>query len=93
MIKLYEIRTEIEEDFRQLKDFWGLNNYKSIKYNIIIFIIMVSLLEYNFYQLFKESEEGKEYIGKSLIVKERQGLYIVKDVRTAIFTEHYFSML
>lgn len=92
IIRLYEMRPEIEEDFRQLKDFWGLNNYKSTKYNIISFIIMVSLLGYNFYQLFKESEEGKEYIGKSLIVEERHGLYIVKGVRTAIVTEYYFSL-
>ena len=53
---------------------------------------MISLIGYNFYQIYKESEEGKEYIGKSLIVEERHGLYIVKGVRTAITTKHYFGI-
>lgn len=92
IIRLYEIRPEIEEDFRQLKDFWGINIFKSTKYNIISFIIIVSLIGYNFYQVYKESEEGKQYIGKSLIVEEKHGLYIVKGVRTAIVTEHYFGI-
>lgn len=92
IIRLYEQRPEIEEDFRQLKDFWGLNSYNSTKYHVISFIIMISLIGYNFYQIYKESEEGKEYIGKSLIVEERHGLYIVKGVRTAITTKHYFGV-
>lgn len=92
IIRLYEQRPEIEEDFRQLKDFFCLNSYNSTKYHVISFIIMVSLMGYNFYQLFKESEEGKQYIGKSLIVEEKHGLYIVKSVRTAIVTEHYFTI-
>lgn len=92
IIRLYEQRPEIEEDFRQLKDFWGLNSYNSTKYHVISFIIMVSLIGYNFYQLYKESEEGKQYIGKSLIVEEKHGLYVVKGVRTAIVTEHYFAI-
>lgn len=92
IIRMYEMRTEIEEDYRQLKDFWGLNTYKSTKYVIISFVILISLLGYNFYQIYKESEEGKEYIGKSFIVEERHGLYIVKGVRTAIATEHFFGI-
>lgn len=92
IIKLYEMRTEIEEDFRQLKDFWGLNIYRSTNYNIISFIILVSLIGYNFYKVYVESEEGNKYIGKSLIVEEKHGLYIVKGVRTAIVTEHYFGI-
>ena len=90
IIRMYEMRPEIEEDFRQLKDFWGLNAYRSTKYHIISFIIMVSLLGYNLYKVFIESDEGNKYIGKSLIVEEKHGLYIVKNVRTAIVTKHYF---
>ena len=91
IIRLYEMRSEIEEDFRQLKDFWGLNTYKSTKYIVISFIIMLSLLSYNLYQVYKESEEGKNYIGKNFIVEERKGLYIVKGVRTAIIVDDYFA--
>ena len=38
IIKLYELRPEIEEDFRQLKDFWGLTEYRSTQYHIISFV-------------------------------------------------------
>ncbi len=92
IIRLYEMRSEIEEDFRQLKDFWGLNTYKSTKYIVISFIIMLSLLSYNLYQVYKESEEGKSYIGKNFIIEERKGLYIVKGVRTAIIVDDYFAI-
>ena len=92
IIKLYELRPEIEEDFRQLKDFWGLTEYRSTQYHIISFVIMVSLLGYNLYQLYKESEEGKNYIGKSFIVEQRHGLYVVKNVRTAIIINNYFAI-
>lgn len=92
IIRLYEMRPEIEEDFRQLKDFWGLNTYKSTQYHIISFVILISLLGYNFYKVYTESEDGQKYIGKSLIVEEKHGLYIVKGVRTAIVTKHYFAM-
>lgn len=33
----YETRPEIEEDFRQLKNIWGLQNFKSTKYLFIVF--------------------------------------------------------
>lgn len=92
IIRLYEIRSEIEEDFRQLKDFWGLNTYKSTKYIVISFIIMLSLLSYNLYQVYKESDEGKNYIGRNFIVEERKGLYIVKAVRTVIVIDNYFAI-
>lgn len=92
IIKLYELRPEIEEDFRQLKDFWGLTEYRSTQYHIISFVIMVSLLGYNLYQLYKESEEGKDHIGKSFIVEQRHGLYVVKNVRTAIIIDNYFAI-
>lgn len=92
IIRMYEMRPEIEEDFRQLKDFWGLNTYLSTKYHIISFVTFISLLGYNLYQIYKESKEGENYIGKSFIVEQRQGLYIVKGVRTAIIIDSYFAM-
>lgn len=90
IIKHYEMRPEIEEDFRQLKDFWGLNAYKSTSYTIISFIILICLMGYNFYQIYKESEEGKAYISKSFIIEEKHGIYMLRDVRTAIVTENYY---
>ena len=68
IIRTYELRTEIEEDFRQLKDFWKLEDFKSTKYNVISFHIICVLLGYLFYQLYINSEQGQKYLGKSLPV-------------------------
>ena len=35
IINTYELGPEIEEDFRQIKDFWKLEDFKSTKYNFI----------------------------------------------------------
>ena len=35
IVSTYELRPEIEEDFRQMKDFWKLEDFKSTKYNYL----------------------------------------------------------
>ncbi len=35
IVQTYELRPEIEEDFRQMKEFWKLSGFKSTKYNYI----------------------------------------------------------
>ena len=78
IIKIYEMRTEIEEDFRQLKDFRKLEDFKSTKYNVISFHIICVLLGYLFYQLYINSEQGQKYLGKSLpvLLKKQQTEFI-----------------
>lgn len=44
IIMTYELRPEIEEDFRQLKDFWKLVDFYSTKLNIISFHIVWILI-------------------------------------------------
>ena len=66
VIRIYELRTEIEEDFRQLKDFWKLEDFKSTKYNVIAFHIVCVMLGYLFYQIYINSECGHKYFDKSL---------------------------
>lgn len=68
IIVMYEMRTEIEEDFRQLKDFWKLEDFKSTKYNMISFHLICVLFGYLFYQLYLNTEDGQKYIGKCLPV-------------------------
>ena len=68
IINTYELRPEIEEDYRQIKDFWKLEDFKSTKYNFITFHIVMTLIGYMYFQLFKNLEEGSKYSGKSLPV-------------------------
>ncbi len=68
IVSTYELRPEIEEDFRQLKDFWKIEDFKTTKYNLIAFHIVCVLLGYLFYQLYINSVDGSKYLGKSLPV-------------------------
>lgn len=68
IIKTYELRPEIEEDYRQIKDFWKLEDFKSTQYNYIAFHIVMTLLGYLFFQIYKNTDEGSKFSGKSLPV-------------------------
>ncbi|SPF53534.1 conserved hypothetical protein [Candidatus Desulfosporosinus infrequens] len=68
ILQVYEIRPEIEEDFRQLKDFWKLEDFKSTQYTYITFHIVMTLIGYLYFQVYKNIEEGQKYQGKSLPV-------------------------
>ena len=66
IIRTYELRTEIEEDFRQIKEQWELASFTSTKYNYIMCHIAMLLVGYNMFSMFKSTEEGKKYIGKCM---------------------------
>ena len=68
IINTYELRPEIEEDFRQMKDFWKLEDFKSTKYNYITYHIVMTMVGYLYFQVYKNLDEGKKYSGKSLPV-------------------------
>jgi hypothetical protein len=68
IINTYEMRPEIEEDYRQLKDFWRLEDFKSTKLCLIAFHIVCVLLGYLMFQIYVATDEGKKYAGKSLPV-------------------------
>ena len=68
IVQMYELRPEIEEDYRQLKDFWKLEDFKSTKFNTIAFHIVCVLLGYLFFQLFRLLPEGEQWLGRSLPV-------------------------
>jgi len=66
--KTYELRPEIEEDFRQIKEFWKIEDFNSTKLTTITFHIICTLLGYLFFQIYKILPEGEKYTGKSLPV-------------------------
>ena len=68
IIQTYELRPEIEEDYRQLKDYWLLDDFKSTKLNMIAFHIITILFGYLFFQIFTMLPEGEEYSHKCLPV-------------------------
>lgn len=95
VIRYYEQRPEIEEDFRQLKDFWNLDCFNSTNYKIIIFHIISVLMAYNYFQVFKELPEGEEYINLSLpVAREKENMKKKAFTETYIFVSNskYFAI-
>ncbi len=66
IILTYELRPEIEEDYRQIKDFWKIEDFKSTKINVILFHIVCVLFGYLFYQLYTLLPEGEALLHKSM---------------------------
>ena len=91
IIQTYELRPEIEEDFRQMKDFWKLSDFKSTQYNYITFHIIMTLIGYLFFQIYKNLEEGQAYIGKSLPVVAKNYKEI-KPKEIVVYVGQYFGM-
>ena len=82
IIKTYEIRPEIEEDYRQIKEFWKIEDFKSTKYSFIVFHVVMVLVGYLYYQLFRLLPEGKPYVGKCLPVALKK--YVPEGPRSVI---------
>ncbi len=68
ILKTYCLRPEIEEDYRQIKDFWKIEDFKSTKLNVIVFHVVCVLFGYLFFQLYTMLPEGEQYLGRSLPV-------------------------
>lgn len=66
IIRYYELRPEIEEDFRQLKDIWKMCTFTSTKYTMIMCQIVMTMLAYNLFNIYKNTEAGSKYINKSM---------------------------
>lgn len=91
IIETYELRPEIEEDFRQMKDFWKLEDFKSTKYNYITYHIVMTLIGYLYFQIYKNLEEGQAYIGKSLPVVLKN-YKEVKPKSVVIYVGQYYGI-
>ena len=92
ILNIYQLRPEIEEDYRQLKDFWKIEDFKSTKINVILFHIICVLFGYLFFQLYTLFPEGEKFSGKSFPVilksyKSETQPYVV------LYVDNEFSIL
>lgn len=75
IVRNYEQRPEIEEDFRQIKDQWDLSTFTSTKYKYIMCHICMVLLGYNIFSMYKGTEEGEEYRNRNMkSIEKQQGI-------------------
>jgi len=92
IIQTYELRPEIEEDYRQLKDFWKLEDFKSTKINVIAFHIICTLLGYFMFQIYVGTEEGELWAGKSLPIIIKKYIQPLKPKSVIVYVGQYFAV-
>jgi len=98
IINTYQLRPEIEEDYRQKKVYWNLEKFTSKKYNTVAFHIFLTALGFLFYQLFTQTKIGEKYLGKNIQtafkIFDRDKLREVKakDARLIIYYNGYFGI-
>lgn len=75
--ELYELRTQIEERHRQIKNFWNIGKFSSPEGSLIEAHVMFTLLTYSLVQLYLENKHLKGLANKtitSLQEEERTGM-------------------
>jgi hypothetical protein len=66
LIKTYQLRPEIEEDYRQLKSRqWLLDEFTSTGWEQILFHVLIVLIAYNLFHVFTRTTGGREFAGKT----------------------------
>ena len=91
IISTYELRPEIEEDYRQIKDFWKIEDFKSTRLNFITFHMITVLIGYLFFQIYKTTDDGHKYNGKSLPIAIKK--YTGKGSKSVIiYSGQYFAV-
>jgi hypothetical protein len=73
IIKTYQTRPEIEEDYRQLKsDSWSLEKFVTTRLVQIIWHVILTLLAYNLFQIYANTTQGSAFAGKTRQKIERE---------------------
>lgn len=66
IVKYYQQRPEIEQDYEQLKSGgWLLQKLSSTRYSQIVFYLLTVVLSYSLYQLFANTAAGARFAGKT----------------------------
>jgi len=66
MVRHYEERPEIEQDYEQMKSGgWQLQKLSSTRYSEIVFYVLTVVLSYSLYHLFANTQAGTRFADKT----------------------------
>jgi hypothetical protein len=66
IVRHYEERPEIEQDYEQLKSGgWQLKKLSSTRYSEIVFYVLTVVLSYSLYHLFTNTQAGPRFANKT----------------------------
>ncbi len=89
--ELYELRPQIEERHRQIKNFWNLNKFSSPEESLIEAHVMFTLLTYSLVQFYLNKKHLSALANKtiaSLKSEEQMGINSV-----IVYSGNYFAVL
>lgn len=73
IIQTYQLRTEIEEDYRQLKSAsWQIGRFMTTRLVQIVWHVCLTLIAYNLFQVFANTRAGRAFAGKTKQRLERE---------------------
>ena len=92
MIKIYELRPEIEEDHRQWKHgLWDIDKFTSTRLVQIIYHVICVLLSYNLCEIYSNTGAGQKFADKTLRQLRRQQARN-HDVAMVVYAGAYFTV-
>ena len=73
VIQFYQIRPEIEEDYRQLKSAsWNIATFHATRQVPILWHVVLTLLAYNLFQVYANTKQGQQFADKTKQKLERE---------------------
>jgi hypothetical protein len=92
MIKIYQLRSEIEEDHRQWKHgLWDIDKFTSTSLVQVIYHVICVLLSYNLCEIYSNTGVGQKFADKTLHQLRRQQARN-HDVSMVVYAGAYFAV-
>lgn len=92
MIRIYQLRPEIEEDHRQWKHgLWDLCKFTSTSLVQVIYHVICVLLSYNLCEIYSNTLSGQKYADKTLRQLRREQARN-HDVSMVVYAGRYFAV-
>jgi hypothetical protein len=92
IVRHYEERPEIEQDYQQLKSGgWQLQKLSTTRYTEIVFYILSVVISYSLYQLFANTQAGSRFAGKTRAAIEMEQLK-TRRTHVVVYAGGYFEL-
>ena len=92
IVRHYEERSEIEQDYQQLKSGgWQLQKLSTTRYSEIVFYILSVVTSYSLYQLFANTQAGNRFAGKTRAAIEMEQLK-TRRTHVIVYAGGYFEL-
>lgn len=88
--ELYELRTQIEERHRQVKNFWNINKFSSPHKSLIEAHVMFTLLTYSLIQLYLNKKHLNSLANKTISTLKNEEQMGINSV--IVYSGNYFAV-